>query len=177
MTMGITTLYEIYDTQHIAPVLSTRDRAVAYAEFQGLLHKGGDLYRLQQTPMANGALTKPEQYLMLVYRVRKLWRRYFDQGRKHEDLLASVEEEKKLDDWNTRTRKFLDSHPNGGKGIQSEQFSFFVVVEAWRNAWKERKNYSKRKDRDDRILSEMSHKCRDNEKEIDKYVKEKLGLI
>lgn len=174
--MPIKVQYEIFDTQHVAPVLQTRDRQLASIEFNGLIRKGGDTYRLQQTPMADGALTKAEQYLMLVYRVRKLWRQYFDQGRDHNVLLASVEKEKELDDWNSRTQSFIDTHP-GYKPSDAQSHAFFVIVQEWRRTWKERKNYSKRKDCDERVLAEISRKCRDFEKQIDKYIKDKLHLI
>ena len=104
--------YEIYDSKHKAPVLSTFDRTVASIEFNDLIRRGGDVYRMVQTPMADGALTKQEEYLMLVYRVRKLWRQYFDQGRSQEVLLASLEKEKELDDWNTRTAAYMRAHPH-----------------------------------------------------------------
>lgn len=169
--------YEIYDTQHKAPVISTTDRTMASIEWHDLLRKGGDIYRMEQTPMADGALTKPEQYLILVYRVRKLWRQYFDGGRKHEVLLASVEEEKKLDEWNARTRKYIDSHSDVINGKDKERYGFFLVVEGWRSAWKDRKQYSRRKDCDEAVLKEISKKCRDFEKQIDKYIKDKLQLI
>lgn len=168
--------YEIFDSKHTAPVLRTTDRVMASIEFNALLHKGDDVYRMQQTPMADGALTKPEQYLMLVYRVRKLWRQYFDHGRDRDVLLESVEQEKKLDDWNARTQRFIDTHP-GYKPADEKGHAFFLIVQGWREAWKERKRYSKRKDCDQAVLNEISRKCRDYEKEIDKYVKDKLGLI
>lgn len=169
--------YEIYDTQHKAPIISTTNRTMASIEWHDLLHKGGDIYRMEQTPMADGALTKPEQYLMLVYRVRKLWRKYFDGGRKQEVLLASIEEEKKLDEWNARTRKYIDSHSDVVNGKDKERFGFFLVVEGWRAAWKDRKQYSRRKDCDEAVLKEISKKCRDFEKQIDSYIKNKLQLI
>lgn len=175
--MPFQVLYEIFDTKTTAPVLSTHDRTQASIEFRDLLRRGGDIYRLQQTVMPKGSLTKPEEYLMLVYRVRKLWRQYFDQGRDHDVMMRSLEEEKKLDDWNTRTRRYIDSHTSQQKGAQSESFNFFIIVEGWRKAWKERKNYSKRNDCDQAVLAEISKKCRDFEKQIDKYIKDKLGLI
>lgn len=175
--MPIKVQYDIYDTKHKAPIVSTMDRVTASVEFKDLLRKGGDFYRLQQTPMPDGDLTKEEEYLMLVYTIRNLWKKYFGQGRKQEDLKASLAEEKKLDDWNTRTRKFIDSHSNYGKGAQSEGYSFFLVVEAWRKAWKDYRKYLRGQVVDGLIAKEMAKQCRDFEKQIDKYVKDKLGLI
>lgn len=174
--MPIKVQYEIFDSQHKTPLISTTDRAMASIEFQSLIHKGDGLYRLVQTPIADGALTKPEEYLMLVYRVRKLWRQYFDHGRDHEVLKASVELEKKLDDWNSRTQKYIDTH-SGYKPSDENSHSFYVVVSEWRKAWKDRKRYSRQKDYDPQILSEINKKCRDFEKQIDKYIKDKFKLI
>lgn len=168
--------YEIFDSKHKAPILSTTDRTVASIEFNDLIRRGGDVYRMVQTPMADGALTKQEEYLMLVYRVRKLWRQYFDQGRSQEVLLASLEKEKELDDWNTRTRSFLNTHTAYFRG-RNEAYCFFVVVEAWRKAWKERKRYKGNASCDQQVLKEISKKCRDFEKKIDEYIKDKLQLI
>ena len=175
--MPIKVQYDIYDTQHKAPIIHTTDRTLASIEFNDLIHKGNGLYRMQQTPMADGALSKQEEYLMLVYRVRMLWKQYFNHGRSHEVLKASIEEEKKLDDWHRRVSSLskVSSSPLPIK--DREAFDFFVVVRGWRDAWKERKSYSRRKDCDEAILSEMSKKCRDFEKQIDKYLKIKLNLI
>lgn len=137
--MPIKVQYDIYDTQHKAPIISTSDRTVASIEFHDLLRKGGDLYRLQQTPIADGALTKQEEYLMLVYRVRKLWNQYFNQGRSQEVLKASLEEEKKLDDWNARTEAYMRSHPGRANKMDDKAYCFYVVVSEWRKTWKDRK--------------------------------------
>lgn len=175
--MPIKVQYDIYDTQHKAPIISTSDRTVASIEFHDLLRKGGDLYRLQQTPIADGALTKQEEYLMLVYRVRKLWKQYFEQGRNHDVMIASLEEEKKLDDWHKRISA-LSQNSSSPLGIKDrEAFNFYLVVRGWREAWAERKRYKGNASCDDDVLREMGRKCRDFEKQIDKYVKDKLGLI
>ena len=175
--MPIKVQYEIFDTQHKAPLISTMDRAMASIEFQSLIHKGEGLYRLVQTPIADGALTKQEEYLMLVYRVRKLWRQYFDHGRDHEVLKASVEQEKKLDEWNARTEAYMRSHPGYANKMNDQAYSFYVVVSEWRKTWKDRKRYSKQKDYDPQVLAEINKKCRDFEKQIDKYIKDKFKLI
>lgn len=175
--MPIKVQYDIYDGHHAAPIIQTSDRTLASIEFNSLIRKGDGLYRMQQTPMADGALTKSEEYLMLVYRVRKLWKQYFNQGRSQEVLKASLEEEKKLDDWHRRVSA-LSQNSNAPLPIKDrEAFDFFIVVRGWREAWKERKNYSKRRDCNEDVLKEMSKKCRDFEKHIDKYVKDKLQLI
>ena len=175
--MPIKTKYDIYDTRHQAPVNTTYDYTAAKVEYNELMRKASDLYRMVCTPMADGALTKPEEYLLLVYRVRKLWRQYFNQGRSQEVLLKSIEEEKKLDDWNARTRRFLDTHLSVMDGQTTARYHFFVLVETWRNTWKERKRYARLKNCDPAVLNEMSKKCRDIEREIDEYINDKLKLI
>lgn len=175
--MPIKVQYEIFDSRHKAPVLSTFDRTVASIEFNDLLRKGGDVYRLQQTPMPDGALTKQEEYLMLVYRVRKLWKQYFNQGRSQEVMMASLEQEKKLDDWNTRTAAFISSHPDYTIKMNDKAFSFYLVVSEWRKAWKERKRYKGNASCDQDVLKEIGKKCRDFEKQIDEYISKSLGLI
>ena len=81
--MPFKTKYEIFG-RVTAPVVSTYDKKIARIEWNSYLrnpHAQG-LHRLVQTVEADGELTKSEEYLYLVYRVRKLWRRYFDCGRK-----------------------------------------------------------------------------------------------
>lgn len=175
--MPIKTKYEIYDTRHTAPVNETYDYTAARVEFNELMRKASQFYRMVCTPMADGALTKPEEYLLLVYRVRKLWKQYFNQGRDHAVMLKSLEEDKKLDDWNARTRTFLNSHLSVMDGQTSERFGFFTIVEEWRKTWKERKRYAKLKDHDPAVLNEMGKKCRDLGYQIDNYVHDKLRLI
>lgn len=175
--MPIKVRYEIFDSHHKASILETWDRTVASIEFNDLLRKGGDVYRLQQTPMPDGALTKQEEYLMLVYRVRKLWKRYFNQGRSQEVMMASLEQEKKLDDWNTRTAAFISSHPDYTIKMNDKAFSFYLVVSEWRKAWKERKRYKGNASCDQDVLKEIGKKCRDFEKQIDEYISKSLGLI
>lgn len=169
--------YEIFDSKHKAPVLSTFDRTVASIEFNDLIRRGGDVYRMVQTPMADGALTKQEEYLMLVYRVRKLWKQYFDQGRSQEVLLASLEKEKELDDWNKRVSAASQNSTVPLPIKDREAFNFFIVVRGWREAWAERKRYKGNASCDQQVLKEISKKCRDFEKKIDEYIKDKLQLI
>ena len=175
--MPIKTKYEIYDTRHTAPVNVTYDYTAAKVEYNELMRKASDLYRVVCTPMADGALTKPEEYLLLVYRVRKLWKQYFNQGRDHDVLLKSLEEEKKLDDWHKRVSSITQNNNAPTPIKDRDAFQFFVVVREWREAWLERKKYSKQQDRDDNVLREISKKCRDYEAWIDKYINEKLKLI
>lgn len=175
--MPIKTHYEIFDTRHTAAVFSTADYDMARVEYNELMRKASDFYRIVCTPMADGALTKPEEYLLLVYRVRKLWKQYFNQGRDHDVLLKSIEEEKKLDDWHKRVSALSQGNNKPLAIKDREAFNFFIIVREWREAWAERKRYSKLKEHDDNVLREMSKKCRDFEREIDRYINEKLKLI
>lgn len=176
--MPIKTCYKIFSATKQAPKLTTHDRVTAYVEWNDLIRNPkGDVYRLEQTPEPDGALTKSEEYLLLVYRVRRLMRQYFERGRQQQDLMISLDHEKRLDDWNKRTQAFIDSHP-GYKPSDEKSHAFFVLVSEWRKTWRERKSYGKRTmGYDQRIMDEMTRKCRALEKEIDKTVKERLQLI
>ena len=86
--MPIKTKYEIFNSRHAAAHYTTFDKDLARAEFNALIRKGDDFYRMVQTPTVIGTLTKPEEYLMLVYKVRKQMRQYFDRGRKKEAIFG-----------------------------------------------------------------------------------------
>lgn len=175
--MPIKVRYQIFCTKTKAPLVDTFDRTMAYVEFQECLHNPkGDVYRLSQIVEPDGALTKSEEYLLLVYRVRKLMHQYYNGGRKREDLMVALDHEHRLDQWNKRTADFIETHPSY-KPADAVSHAFYVLVSSWRKAWKQRKNYSKRKDCDQLLLNEMNKECRSLEKEIDKYIKDKIGLI
>lgn len=175
--MPIRTNYKIFAATKQAPIFQTYDRVLAYVNWNDFIrHPQGDMYRLEQIPEPLGALTKSEEYLMLVYRVRKLIRQYYARGRRKEDLLISLDHEKRLDDWNKRTQAFMDSHP-GYKPADEKSHAFFLLVSQWRKIWHERMSYRKLKMRDERVLDEMSKKCRDYESQIDKIIKDKFGLL
>lgn len=176
--MPIRTRYQIYCSSKKAALLDTTDRDIARVEFNEYIRNPkGDVYRMVQTLEPVGALTKQEEYLMLVYRVRKLIRQYYDRGRKHEDLMASLEHEQNLDDWNKRTQQFIDTHP-GYKPQDAQSHAFYVLVSEWRKVWHERMAYRKRKmGFDQRVLDEMTKKCRALEKQVDQTIREKLRLL
>lgn len=173
--MPFKVLYEIYDSKHKAPILATGDKMIAYVEWRECLRKGGDIYRLEQTVIPDGALSKQEEYLMLVYRIRKMYRKY-KITKDHRDLMASLDHEKVLDVWNKRTRAFIDSHP-GFTPKDQEGHNFFIVVEAWRNAWKKYKKYSPKNGFDDLVQKEINRECKQYGREIDNYIKRKFNLI
>ncbi len=176
--MPIRTKYEIYCTQKTAPVYTGYDKKMAYVEFEDRIRNPkGDSYRLVQTPEVVDSLSKSEEYLLLVYEVRKLIRKYFKDGRKKEDFDASIAQEMKLDEWNKRNEAIMASHPDyvpkDPKG-----HAFYLLVSEWRKAWKERMAYRKRKmGFDQNVLDEMTKKCRKIEEQVDKYVKETLQIL
>ncbi len=176
--MPIRTKYEIYCTQKKAPIHTGYDKTMAYVEFEDRIRNPkGDSYRMVQTPEVVDSLSKSEEYLLLVYDVRKLIRKYYNEGRKKEDLETSLAKEKILDDWNKRTNAYLRSHPSH-HASDEKSLAFFFVVSEWRKTWKERMAYRKRKmDFDQNVLDEMSKKCRKLEEKIDKYIKDTLQLL
>lgn len=174
--MPIKVKFEIYDSKHAAPHYIGYDVDLARAEYYDLIRKGGDVYRLVQTVETESALTKSEEYLLLAYNIRRLWKKYFGAGRDKEVLKESVALEHQLDKWNQRTDAYIASHP-GYQPADKKAHAFFLLMAEWRKTWKERKKYVTSKDPDERIIKEMSRKCRDYEKEIDKYIKETIGMI
>ncbi len=176
--MPIRTKYEIYCTRKKAPIHTGYDKTMAYVEFEEYIRNPkGDSYRMVQTPEAVGSLSKSEEYLLLVYDVRKLIRKYFKDGRKKEDFDASIAQETKLDNWNKRNEAIISSHPEYvPKNPKSH--AFYLLVSEWRKTWKERMSYRKRKmGFDQTVLDEMTKKCRKIEEQIDKYIKEELQLL
>lgn len=176
--MAFRTKYEIYATQKIAPVYSGYDKTMAFVTWEDFIRNPkGECYRMVQTPEAVGALTKSEEYLFLVYHVRRLIKRYFNNGRKHEDMIESQEYETKLDKWNQRTQAFINSHP-GYKPTDEKSHAFYVLVSTWRKVFKERMAYRKRKmGFDQAVFDEMNKKRQSLEKQIDKYIKEQFQLL
>ena len=176
--MPFKTKYEIFG-RVAAPVVSTYDKRLARAEWGSYIrnpHTQG-LHRLVQTVEPDGELTKSEHYLYLVYRVRKLWHRYFDCGRKKEDLDESLKLEAELDAWNMRIRIHLESHPAEAGGYQGDEYNFYQMVLTWRDAWKRRQRYKRSPGHDNQVLQSLSSECRQYEREIDQYIKTKLNLI
>ncbi len=176
--MSIRTKYEIYCTQKEAPVHAGYDKAMVYVTLQELIRNPqGDCYSLVQTPEVVGEMTKSEEYVLLVWNVRRLIQKYYRDGRKHEDLVASLEQEARLDAWNRRTTQFMQSHP-GHKPKDEKSHAFYQLVNEWRKTWHERMAYRKRRmDYEQQVLDEMSKKCRALEKQVDEYVKDKLQLL
>lgn len=175
--MPFKTKYEIFGRIK-APVVSTYDKRIARIEWNSYLrnpHAQG-LHRMVQTVEPDGQLSKSEEYLYLVYRVRKMWRKYHDCGRNKEDWEEATKLDSELDTWNLRTMIYVEGHP-GFKPADEESYSFYTIVKTWRETWKERKRYSGHLNCDKQILQEMGRKCRDLERQIDGYIKRKFNLL
>lgn len=184
--MPIKVKYTIRCSGKIAPYKSTFDPVYARTQLSTLQRKAqpGEMFYYTTEVSAQEPMTKAERYLMLVYEVRRLIKRYFDNGRKKEDLEASLAKESELDHWNARTRSYIDSKP-GFESLLSNlpadsekgrHFAFFQVVEEWRRAWKEYHRYKKQKDKNPAVEREMKKKCYDFERTIDNYIKQTLHL-
>ena len=166
--------YEIYDGQHRAPVYSTSNRLLAVVERDELVRRGKGIYRIKTT-ITPVDMNKSEQYLYLVYEVRQLQHRYFNGGRDKQVFQQALDKEKELDNWNTRTRFYLQGHPKSTPD-DPKAFAFFQLVEQWRKLWKEYFAYKKRSDADPAVVRERGKQCRDYETQIDNYIKQRLGL-
>lgn len=167
--------FQIFEQGKQAPCFTTFDHRQANAEYRHRCNQQGCALIRMTTDIECIDLTKPEQYVYLVYRVRKAIRKYYGNGRKREDLQASLDLEKQLDDWNTRTRYYLQTHPKC-RPDDEKSFAFFQVVEEWRNLWHKYFAYKKRSDHDPAVEQQMRKQCFDFEKEIDKYINLVIGL-
>lgn len=165
--------FEIYDNQHTAPVYKTYDRLMARVEYNDMFKKN-PWTRLQFTIELVDP-TKHEEYVWLVYQVRKAIRKYYNGGRRREDLDDSLAKEAKLDQWNARTRIYLSNHPNAQ--VDEKGKAFFLLVDAWREKWHKFFACKKAHSVEKPVLDQMKKECKDYEKQIDKYVKQVIGLI
>lgn len=164
--------YDIYDGRHKAPVFTSyNDRKFARIEYDSRTAKDGPIYRMAAT-VTPFDLTKQEEYLYLVYEVRRLQRRYF-KTRNHEDLVASLTKETELDKWIARTQSFMQSHP-WYQPTDAEAHLFFLTVQQWRIHWKDYFKYKKSPDADPRVTEERKKQCFDFEKKIDEYIHNKI---
>lgn len=120
-------------------------------------------------------MNKSKQYLQLVCEVRQLQHRYFNAGRDPEVFRQALVKEKELDDWNTRTRFHIDTHPKLCTD-DDKAYAFFLLVEQWRSLWHKYFAYKKLPCADPDIVRERARQCRDYESQIDKYIKQQLGL-
>jgi hypothetical protein len=163
----------IYDNKHTAPVYTTFDKCMARVEYNDR-NKKDPWTRLEFT-VEQIDLTNHEKYVWLVYEVRKAIHKYYNCGRKHEDLQDSLDKEAKLDQWNARTRIYLNNHPKCQ--VDEKAKSFFLLVDAWRDKWHKYFSCKKAHAVEQAVLDQMKKECFEYEKQIDKYVKQVIGLI
>ena len=176
--------FQIFEPGKLAPCFTTHDASLAHAEYRHQCNQKGCALTRMTTDIECIDLTKPEQYVFLVYRVRKAISRFYNGGRKPEDLQASLELERQLDEWNGRTRLQLQAHPGlspvaCGMPADSERarhFAFFLLVDKWRDKWHRYFNYKRQHDRDGQVVREMYKECIDYEKQIDNFIKQVIGL-
>ena len=168
--------FHIYAPGKLAPDFSTDDRRLAYVELNARRAKQGQaMTRMSADVQPVEPLTKGEQFVLQLWEIRKAMHKYYNGGRLHEDLVASLELESALDKQISSARAFLNSHP--GYPVKDEKsHAFFLVVEAWREAWHERKKFSKKSGYNLQVYKEMTRKIRDYESKIDMYIKGTIGL-
>lgn len=174
--MPFKVMFHIYEPGKLAPDYSTSDRKLAHIELNARRATPGKALTSMSadvTPVE--PLTKGERFALQLYEIRKAMHKYYNGGRKHEDMLASIALEQKLDKQIKSGRAFLDSHP--GYPVKDQKaHTAFLLVEEWRNTWHDRKRYSQRQGYDYQVYREMTRKIRDYEAKIDSYIKEVIGL-
>lgn len=175
--------FKIFEPGKLAPSFQTSDRKLAYIEWNNWKSKYGADPMVRLVPdvtYIDG--DKHDKYVWLVYRVLKAIRKYYDERHQvskelsDENLRVSLALEKELDEWNARTRQFLDSHAKVMDGQTTAKHSFFILVEAWRNRWHEYFRYRKRSDNDPKWEKKLKDDCFSMEAEIKKYVRRVIGL-
>lgn len=170
--------FNIYAEGKQAPDFTTTDRVLARIEWeerQRNISKTGIPGLVQEVALLDPS-TSAERYLYLVYEVRHLQRKYFNQGRDPEVFKASLAKESVLDKRNAAIRFHLNTHPNFRVDDQ-KSFAFFEVVEEWRKLWKAYFAYKKQADADRAVIKERAKQCRDFEKQIDAYIRQEIGLL
>ena len=147
-----------------------QDRKLAYVELNAMrARQGMATTRMTADVEAVEPMTKAERFALQLWEIRKAQHKYYNGGRRQEDLLTSIELERALDKKIAADRKFIDAHP--GRPVKDQKaYAFFLVVEEWRSTWQERKRYG------NRVYREMTRKLRDYETKIDSYIKEVIGL-
>jgi hypothetical protein len=174
--------YRICSAGKDAPFFTTTDKRLATVEFHEQQRTKGMLsVRMRTDVQPTGRLSKQEEYLWLVYRVRQAIHRYYDRRNKvskqesSDDLKVSLALESELDKWNARTRFYLQGHPKASHGDEAA-FAFFEVVEEWRNCWHKYFAYKRVRDKDLNVEREMKKQCFDYEKAIDEYINKTIGI-
>jgi hypothetical protein len=179
--MGIRTSYTLKRTNKEAALLQTDNRAYAYSELQKqiLNARPGEFFKIISHVEAVEPLTSDEKYVLLVYEVRNRIKQYFNGGRHHDDLVASLEKEKELELWNEKTKKWLADNPEIAKKKeqeQSEAYKFFTIVNKWQFTWQNYHSYRKEPKPKKKLLDELKDECFYFEKMIDDYIHKALKL-
>ena len=173
--------YSIYSVGKAAPFFNTTDKRLATVEFHEQQRTKGNLNVRMVPEIIPQDLTKPEEYVWLVYRVLKAIRKYYDERNRvpkeqsDDNLKVSLALESELDKWNARTRFYLQGHPKS-RPDDEKAFAFFQVVEEWRSLWKKYFAYKRLKDKDPNVEREMKKQCFDFEKAIDDYINKAIGI-
>lgn len=171
--------FYIYEQGKMAPSFETDDRQLAYSEWKARRRDEPMTRLVPEVTYIDGS--KQDCYVWLVYRVLKAIMKYYyeryrvPKEQSNENLKASLALEKELDDWNTRTRYYLERHPNSTPDSK-EAFAFFQIVEAWRKRWKEYFRYKKQGDKDVKWEKKLKDDCFAIEKEIKNYVRLAIGI-
>ena|GEM_PF-3361985 len=175
--MPIRVRYEVRCNRKEAALLTTYDHCCAMSELEHCRKAAlrGDIVYIMTEVERVEPLTKVEEYLLLVYDVRRLQRAYFDGGRDKAIFQQALELERKLDLWNTRTRCYLTGHPES-RPDNEQAFAFFLLVEKWREKWKAYFAYKKQRDADPDVVRERAKECRAYEAQIDSYIKKEMGV-
>ena len=122
--------FSIYEPGKQAPCICTQDRKYAYIELNAMRQKPGmALTRMTADVWAEEPLTKAERFALQLWEIRKAMHKYYNGGRRHEDMLASIELETALDRKIKADREFIDSHP----AVQSTTRRPTRSSSSWRN--------------------------------------------
>ena len=168
--------FKIFEPGKGAPCYTTSDRRLAYIELNARRAQPGQALTYMTADVSlDPPSSRADDFLMLLYSVRMAMRKYYNGGRRHEDMLASLALESQLDKWIKRTRDFLTSHP-GFTPADTKSHAFFLIVEEWRGAFLDRKRYASRKNYDNNVYREMTRKIREYEEKIDDYIRNTIGL-
>jgi len=174
--MPFKVMFHIFNPGDKVPDYNTSDRKLAYIELNARRNTPGKTLasmRADVTPVE--PLTKAEGFAYQLWEIRRAMHKYYNGGRRHEDMLASIALETELDKQIRSGRAFLDSHP-GYPVKDQKSHAAFLIAEEWRNTWLARKRYSQTKGYDHQMYREMTRKIRDYEAQIDKYIREVIGL-
>ena len=158
--------------------VQTYDRFYAYLKYNEYFKKDVCTQMIRTVEPID--LTGPEKFLWLVCQARDAQRRYYDNRNgthkelAHDFMMEAIEQEKKLDLKIAEARCYIDRHPKAQK--DEKEYSFFLIVEKWREKRKEYHRYRKQSDAEKPIIFQMKRECEDYENKIDKYIQKNIGL-